>query len=194
MKKMVSSALLMFVLVLATFQAQAQFSMGIKVAGNATNYMKISDLDAGVDAGIFLRMGDRFYFQPEVNYSFRSTKLHDMIAEYDENVRMKQHFIDVPLLLGYNFINNENFKFHLLAGPRVGVRVGSNLDEAALSSVNEAGKTQFGGQFGLGIDFWRFTFDARYDISGNKFKEISGDPDFWTQNMIVLSLGFKIVK
>ncbi|MCQ2276376.1 MAG: PorT family protein [Bacteroidales bacterium] len=185
--------LTIFVLAITCSKANAQFTVGVKVAGNATNYMNFSELDGGVDAGVFLRLGERFYFQPEANYSFRSTKIQDVVNEMSENVRLKQHFIDVPLLLGYNFINKDNFKFHLIVGPRFGVRMGSNIDEIQVLT-DESGKTQWGGQFGLGFDFWRFTLDARYDISANKFSEISGNPEFWKQNMIVVSLGFKFIK
>ena len=51
--------------------AQAQFSMGLKVAGNTVNYKKLTERDFGLEAGVFLRMGSRFFFQPEANYSFK---------------------------------------------------------------------------------------------------------------------------
>lgn len=173
--------------------AKAQFSLGLKVAGNATNYMNFSELNGGVDAGLFFRLGDAFYLQPEVCYSFRSTKLSDAVAQLQNETQLQQHFIDVPILLGYNFINKDNFKFHLIAGPRFGVRIGSNIKDIQVLQ-DEEGKFQYGGRFGLGFDFWRFTLDACYDISANKFHEISSDPEFWKQNMITVSLGFKLVK
>ncbi len=194
MKKLLSYFLLSAMLIVFSLQTHAQqFSLGIKVAGNASNYVDFSDLDGGVDAGLFFRFGNRFYFQPEVNYSFRSTKLDDIVSEYSDNVRLKQHFLDIPMLLGYHFIYNENFRFHLLAGPRVGVRVGSNISEIS-SLTDDSGDVQFGIQVGLGIDFWRFTLDARYDFSANKISQINQDPDYWKQNMIILSLGFKFIK
>ncbi len=192
--KKIFTTLSLFVLIFAFApRANAQFSLGIKVAGNYTNYMDRSDFFYGGDAGIFMRLGDRFYFQPEVNYSFRSTNLREIVTEVSDNIRLKQHFIDVPLLLGYHFIDNENFKFHIFVGPRIGFQVGSNIgDIDALDFVSQ--KLQWGGQVGIGLDFWRFTLDARYDISANKFMLSNQSDGMWRQNMIVLSLGFKIVK
>ena len=121
MKKIFTTLSLIVLIFAFAPRANAQFSLGIKVAGNYTNYMDRSDFFYGGDAGIFMRLGDRFYFQPEVNYSFRSTNLREIVTEVSDNIRLKQHFIDVPLLLGYHFIDNENFKFHIFVGPRTGI-------------------------------------------------------------------------
>jgi len=182
-------------------QSNAQFTIGLKVAGNGTNYKNLTSFSAGVDAGLFMRLGDQFYFQPEVCYSFKSSKIQDVssfVDEIEQNQKLNQHFIDVPLLLGFNFINNENFKVHLFVGPRFGFRVGSNLSQIS-PETDENGKTQLGGQVGFGFDFWRFTLDARYDLAIDKLiREPNADGSAadrsWTQNMFVLSLGFKFIK
>ena len=192
--KKIFTTLSLFILIFAFAPiANAQFSLGIKVAGNYSNYIDRSDFFYGGDAGIFMRLGDRFYFQPEVNYSFRSSNLKEIVTEVSDNIRLKQHFVDVPLMLGYHFIDNENFKFHIFLGPRIGVRIGSNIDEIAdLDMSNQ--RMQWGGQLGVGLDFWRFTLDARYDFSANKFMLSDQSTGMWKQNMVILSLGFKIVK
>lgn len=193
MKKNLIIAVVFVVLMAWIPKAQAQFSLGLKVAGNYTNFIKLSEFDLGGDAGIFMRFGDRFYFQPEANYSFRSTTFKGVASEIDNNFKLKQHFIDVPLLLGYHFIDNENFKFHIFLGPRLGIQIHDNQDEMGSIALSNQ-KMQWGGQIGVGFDFWRFTLDARYDISGNKYSIDGGDSETMRQNMIVLSLGFKIVK
>ena len=52
--------------------ANAQFTIGIKAAGNASNYNQLTDRKFGLEAGVFMRLGQNFYFQPEVNYSLRN--------------------------------------------------------------------------------------------------------------------------
>ena len=176
--------------------ANAQFNLGIKVAANATNYNNKTQLYPGADVGFFLRLGDRFYFQPEVCYSFKNTKLNDassMIHEVQENTRLHQHFIDVPALLGYNFINKNKFKFHLFIGPRFGFRIGSNLKEID-PLVDEEGKMQWAGQVGLGFDIGRFTLDVRYDLAADKLIPDDSEDHVLTQNMVNVSLGIKFLK
>lgn len=176
--------------------ANAQFNLGIKVAVNATNYSNKSQLNPGVDAGVFLRLGDRFYFQPEVCYSFKNTKLNEassFVHEVQENTRLHQHFIDVPALLGYNFINKDRFKFHLFIGPRFGFRIGSNLKEID-PLVDEEGKMQWAGQVGLGFDIGRITLDVRYDLAADKLIPGDSDDRIWKQNMVNVSLGIKFFK
>ncbi len=200
-KSMLIIPLFLLFAFVCTNAADAQFNLGLKVAGNATNYKKLSSMDLGFDAGLFMRLGDQFYFQPEVNYSFKSTRLtnlSDFVGEVHENVRLKQHFVDLPLLLGFHFINNDNFKVHLTVGPRFGFRIGSNLKEID-PEMDEGGKLQWAGQFGIGFDIWRFTLDARYDLASDKLfnresSSTANSRNNWTQNMIVVALGFKFIK
>ena len=71
-------------------------------------------------------------------------------------------------------------------GPRVGFRLGSDYD----NFEDAVGFAQWGAQAGIGIDFWIFTFDAKYDISASKFKQYD-EKTFWKQNMVNLVLGVK---
>jgi len=181
--------LAIFCLPLISVQAQSTFSFGIKAGANLSNFIKETDFEVGADAGIFFRMGKIVYFQPEVLYSFRSTTFKDIVDEAEENFKVNEHLIDIPLLLGFKIVNKENFNFRLFLGPRVGLRVGSNY-----KNIDDImGYAQWGGQAGIGFDFWRFTLDLKYDISASKFKEADSNT-FWKQNIISAAIGFKIVK
>lgn len=172
-----------------TAKAQSSFSLGIKAGVNFSNYISESNLEPGADAGIFLRAGRIVYLQPEVLYSFRTSTINAMVDEVKENIELNDHFIDIPLFLGFKLVNKENFNLRLFLGPRVGLRVGSSYSD--IDSL--MGYAQWGGRAGLGIDVWRFTCDISYDISANKFNNYESDT-FWKQNMLSVSLGFKIVK
>ena len=179
---------LSFLMILG-LQAQSAFSFGIKAGVNFSNYISKNNLEPGADAGIFLRAGRTVYFQPEVLYSFRTSTIEDMVDEAKENIKINDHYIDIPLFLGFKLVNKENFNLRLFLGPRVGLRVGSSYSD--IDSL--MGYAQWGGRVGLGIDFWRFTLDVSYDISASKFKNYESDT-FWKQNIISVSLGFKFVK
>lgn len=188
MRKTIFSIVALCLIILSA-NAQSSFSFGIKAGVNFSNYISESNLEPGADAGIFLRAGNRFYFQPEVLYSFRTTTLNTMVDEVKENIELNDHYIDIPLLIGVKIVNNENFNLRIFLGPRVGLRVGSNYSD--IDSL--MGYAQWGGQAGIGIDFWRFTLDIKYDISANKFTEFDSET-FLKQNIVAASLGFKIVK
>lgn len=171
--------------------ANAQFSLGLKVAGNAVNYQKLTDRNFGLEAGLFMRLGQNFFFQPEVNYVFKSSNLKDAVAEISSNIHLKQHYIAVPALLGYHFINNDNFKFRLTLGPRFDFKISDNIQD----SDWKTGNVQWGGQVGAGIDFWRFALDFSYCFSADRFTNTANSTSQNNfQNMFILSLGFKIVK
>lgn len=171
--------------------SEAQFSLGLKVGANAVNYQKLTSRNFGLEAGIFMRLGQNFFFQPEVNYVLKSSTFKDAMEEISSNFKLKQHYIAVPALLGYHFINNDNFKFRLTIGPRFDFKIADNLQESDWQS----GVVQWGGQVGAGIDFWRFALDFSYCFSADKFiNNVTQTSQNRFQNMFILTLGFKIVK
>lgn len=182
----------MFVLNVAMVgTANAQFKIGIKVAGNAANYSQVTKKNFGMEAGIFMRLGDRFFFQPEANYVFKRSTPINSPAEFSSDDVIKQHYVSVPLLLGYHFINNENFKFRLTLGPRFDFKIGDNQGD----NPWQTNTVQWGGQAGVGIDFWRFALDFSYCIAADNFRNIiEGTNQTKMANMFILSLGFKFIK
>lgn len=171
--------------------ANAQFSLGLKGAVNGSNYINLTKKKIGFEAGIFMRFGDRFYFQPEANYVLKSSTLNQAVNEVAANFQLKQHFISVPALLGYHFINNDNFKFHLTIGPRFDFKIADNFGNGGW----QTNAIQWGGQVGLGFDFWRFTLDVGYSFAADRFKyTATSEPTTKFTNMFLASLGFKIVK
>lgn len=177
--------------VLTVEKSQAQFSLGLKVAGNAVNYKKVTERDFGLEAGVFLRFGSGFFFQPEVNYSFKRSTFMEEQTEYSSNTALKQHYLSVPALLGYHFIEKDNFKFRLTLGPRFDFKISDNMQDSDWTSNS----LQWGGQFGIGVDLWRFTLDANYCIAADNFRNmVEGTSQTKQLNMFILSLGFKIVK
>ncbi|MDR2406967.1 MAG: PorT family protein [Bacteroidales bacterium] len=168
----------------------AQFTMGPKVSVNFSNIIHETKMKTGFSAGIFFRFGKSFYFQPDFEYSFRSSTLKEAVKELKKNARLKDHYIDIPLLVGYKFVDNPNFNFRVFIGPRLGVLIANNLQSNKKDKI--IGTVQVGGRTGLGIDFWRFTLDVSYDFSANKYNAAS--VTWRKQNMINIAFGFKIFK
>lgn len=171
--------------------ANAQFTIGLKVAGNASNYRNLTDRNFGLEAGVFMRLGGNLFFQPEVNYSFKSSTVKDAVNELTSNFKLKQHYLTVPALLGYHFVNNENFKFRLTIGPRFDFKIADNI----VDSEWQSNRLQWGGQVGLGLDVWRFALDFNYCISADNFRNSNqGTSQTRQSNLFILSLGFKFIK
>lgn len=188
MKKYIKLFILGFALCGISNTGFSQFTFGPKIGVNFSNYVEKTNMRGGIDAGIFFRVGTAFYFQPEVVYSFRSSTLKEIIKEIGDIGKFKNHYFDIPLLLGYKFINNDDFKFRVFLGPRLGLLMTNNSKEK-----NPMGVIQIGGRTGLGIDFWRFTFDVNYDFSTNQ-PNSDASSTWWKQHMFNISLGFKVFK
>lgn len=187
MKKILKRSALFLLLITITFPAFSQFTLGPKIGLNYSNIMNHTRFRAGMDAGIFLRLGGRFYFQPELDYSFRSSTFQEAWQEVESNLHLKTHYFDIPLLFGYKFIHNPNFNFRVFIGPRLGLMIDNSLgdQDGSLKTL------QIGGQAGIGIDIWRFTLDFKYDFSANQY-EAENNGEWWKQNMFNIALGFKI--
>lgn len=173
-------------------KTRAQVALGIKVAGNMTNYMKLTTLDFGMETGVFLRLGNKLFFQPEVNYVFKNSKFKESaVGDISTNVELRQHAVSVPLLLGYHFINKDNLKFHFTVGPRFNFKVQDNV----VGTDWKAGALQWGGQIGLGIDVWRIAFDVSYCIAADNFRNsVTTVTQTQMANTFLVSLGFKFLK
>lgn len=191
MKSLLTAVVAMLLLTFAPNCSQAQFTIGIKVAANADNYIALTTINIGMEAGVFIRLGDRLFFQPEVNYAFKNSTFREDANVFSTNAVLKQHYIAVPALLGYHFINKDNFKFRLIGGPRFDFRVADNMDGTSWHT----NPVQWGGQIGLGIDFWLFTLDASYCFAGDNFRNSTeGVSQTKHMNMILLSFGMKFIK
>lgn len=180
-----------FLFVFISLTASAQWTFGPKVAFNASGFSEDMHFNPGFDLGLFVRSGGKFYFQPEVYYSLYSTNFKDAIEEikdrYD-NLKVINHCINVPLLVGYDIVHNTNFKFRVFVGPRFGFLVNSETDQ---DIKNLFGVMNYGAEAGVGLDAWRFTFDIKYVYSASKSK--AEEVNSWNQHVISLGVGFKIL-
>jgi len=124
-----------------------QSSSGGQISGDAT---------VGFGAGIFLgfNFSDNFGLQGEAIYS----TLNQKYTEDDVEKEIKVEYINIPLLLSFNTGKLKPVNFNVVAGPQIGISVGSELftsdggdpDNEAVLSVK---KGDLGFAYGAGFDF-----------------------------------------
>lgn len=182
-----------FVLMLLASSAFAQIpgiSFGPKIALNfskfSTNYDEVeASMKPGFDLGLFARFGNKLYLQPELTYSFQSSKIKN-IADEMANFSLKTSTLDVPVLIGYKLLDLGAGNLRAFAGPNFSFVLGDNFDE-----FGNAASFNVGGQAGLGIDLLKLTIDVRY---GYIFTNMADDSGVKVHNnALMVSLGWKLL-
>ena len=205
MKKMRFVLTLMFVLLTSSLVAQnrllgAKFTFGPKVAFTMTelsfNKDFTSNFQSGFDAGLFFRFGSRFHFQPEIYYSFQDcTSFPNVISNLQENLAIKTHYIQMPLLFGVSAINRTHFKSRVFVGPKVGYLLKTDEGIHLLDNSNQELLSDFifGGLVGVGFDIWRFTLDAGYNFLFSENLNVNSlvPESYLKTNMFSFTIGFK---
>ncbi len=202
-----------FILLGSVIMAQG-ISFGPKI-GYTTNKLSSDKSDIKTDLksnflfGAFLRLGDKIYLQPEINY-FTSGSVFRMpsvsldgvnLSPFDDEITMKN--IQIPLYIGYTLLDLKLANVRAMAGPTATLILDKEVKP--LEAVNPAvikdsdiGDFQWGFQFGLGADVLMFALDIQYFIGLNK---LIGEVEVPGGNPIVLdsrpsgfmvSLGWKI--
>ena len=133
-------------LLILPVSANAQNKYGLKGAFNYSSFRKNFNLKAGYQIGVVGKkyLGDLgWFFQPEINYSLEGA----------ENKRLE--FINVPLILGFDFSENFNLHVGYQSGFLIGTRGG---DTQNYQVYNPA--------INVGLEFYptsKSVFGARYD-------------------------------
>lgn len=191
MKKIILPALLLLLSSIAF--AQPNIDLGIKAGFNSS---KISiDLDdynsesiAKAHMGVFGRVGwGRVYVQPELYYSAKGGDISSNVIE--TATAFDYSTVDVPLLLGIKLIKGGALDLHANLGPVFSFITSSDTEGEFSKEYFEDNYVGF--QYGLGVDIWFLTFDARMEHSGeNLYKH----PQFDGKNqMFIFSVGFKFL-
>lgn len=140
---------------------------GVNVASTTNNVSGESSSKAGLHAGLLahIHLTPEFSLQPEVMYSQQGGKVSD--------VNLTLHYINIPLLLQYNFSNG----FRLQTGPQVGFLVGVsdkiNGNTSNVFSSNDFKNTEFAWSFGLSyLSYSGLGVDARYNLGLSQINDL----------------------
>lgn len=214
MKKLL---LLFCLLCMTTFvNAQFDFSIGPKVGYQATklSFDKTSiksDFQGNMTLGVFGRVAiNKFIFQPELLWS-KSTKMVEILFVDDTpgnpSLTVKQNNLVLPVHIGYQFIDLDFIKMRVTVAPAFYFAMGKTKLYSESFEVKSNGslteKVTAGAIFNVGLDIWRFTFDAGYSLGLTETMDddIELRPPFdyikigddTKQNVFTLTLGFKFL-
>jgi len=182
------------------FSAQAQFTLGIKGglsssgvdvknARNTINQLKDADNITGYHIGVFTRVKvNNFFLQPEGYFATSGGKLEQTNVQNSTVNELKARFnrLDVPLLVGFNFLKVGRVQ----AGPVASVLVGSKIGDQRIKDY--LNKTDWGFQVGAGLDISNFALDVRYENVNRDYTNQGSSFDLSNQQVIV-SLGIKLL-
>lgn len=193
--------LILSLLVVSSAMVFGQFTIGPKVGYNASKFSTnldtvSSNVKSGFQIGLFVRIGKKFYVQPELYYTTQGGVFESNTTNWEQKVNIGS--LDLPLLVGFKMLNAKVVNLRILAGPMASFVVSKSVKDAGgvlgpiktadLNSINWAI------QAGAGLDVLFFTLDVRYQIGlNNMIKEINNATINSKNNVWVVSLGFKIL-
>ena len=193
MKKTIITALL----AIMTMTANAQLvQFGLKGGVNITD-MSISDdmLDGTQRTGFFAGASLKFNlpmtglgFDISALYEQRSAKLRTNNEwSHDFEHKIKQHAINVPINIRYDFELADLVGLFVFAGPQVGFNVGDDYDEFddGYGSRWDLEDTNFSVNVGFGIlAIHHLQLSANYNIACGKTGEVTLLDDRWSGKRI----------
>ena len=166
-------------------QSETDVTFGVKAGINlstlANGLIDMSDKKGkvGINAGVFARVGNKIYFQPELNYvTFSNT------YNFNSNAyQVKFKDVNVPLMIGYRIIDKKDLMLRISAGPDLYY----NLKKQVSPVDSEDKRTSIGGVLNVGVDLGNFTIDTRNSIGFTKLNKDFGQ----RPNIFSLSVGYK---
>jgi len=193
--------LIILVLVLSSTIVFGQFTIGPKVGYNASKFS--TDLDtissafkSGFQIGVFVRIGKKLYFQPEIYYTTQGGVFESNKNNWEQKVNIGS--LDIPALVGFKLINTKIINLRILAGPLASFVVNKSVKDAGgiLGPIENAdiNSVNWAVQVGAGLDVLFMTLDVRYQIGLNNLIKTIENSDINSKNSVwVVSLGFKIL-
>ncbi|HPE42502.1 MAG TPA: porin family protein [Bacteroidales bacterium] len=168
-----------FTFVLMASALSAQISLGPKI-GYTTSKLSVdksdikSDLKSSFIYGAFVRLGDKWYVQPEINFytsgGVFETSSTTSPNPVNEEVELKT--IQIPLYIGFTLADLKLAKIRAQAGPTANIISDKKINPLKGSTYTSIKETdindiQWGFQFGAGVDVLMFTLDVQYYLGLN---------------------------
>ncbi|MDZ7743778.1 MAG: porin family protein [Bacteroidota bacterium] len=203
---------IVIVIIFAASFANAQISFGPKIGYN-TSKLSVDKSDIKTDLknsfqfGLFLRLGSKIYFQPEVNWLtqggvFKKPGSEGNLSPFKQEIEMKT--VQVPALVGYKLLNLKVANIRAFAGPVASFVTNKKIDsddsQGYIEPIEQADLKDiiWSAQIGVGADVLMFTLDIRYNIGLSK---VIGDIEYEDETITFdsrasgfnVSLGWKIL-
>jgi hypothetical protein len=179
-----------FALILCSAQGFAQAKFGLKVGTSTSSgqfgsfqvtqpdtsfSVTLKDAKYGLNGGIWMRVGNRFFLQPEVYLNSNTNEYKLDGGPFQETLKKEKfQYLDIPLIFGLKL-----GPLSLQGGPVGHYFLKSTSDLSDLPSYDEMiEEFTFGYQAGGGLDFGRIGLDVRYQ---GRFGNDKGHMNFFGQ-------------
>lgn len=181
-----------------SLSAQPCFDLGIK--GGLTSSRleppgkwKNSDHTLNYHAGAFGRVGwGRLFLQPEAYFNSRGGKVEEVFVTDPATTVQNFDFtsVDVPILAGIKLVKGDFFNIRAMGGPIFGFITSGDVETSPRPTADYFNDHFYGWQYGVGVDLWFMTLDARVEKSRNS---VYSSSDFSARNtLFLISAGIKI--
>lgn len=197
-----------------------QFHFGPQIGYSATKLsLNTSDITSSLKsnflAGVFVRMGQKIYVQPEVNWMTEGSVFKypevDLggsdYSPFQQDIKLSS--INIPVSLGWRIINLEVVNIRIFAGINANIVLNktinnsqdiSDVDEDLFDPITESDIKDLAWNYhaGVGVDVLMFALDLKY--VGSFGEPITGDILYNDQtqtisskgSMFLVTLGWKI--
>jgi hypothetical protein len=187
--------IIFFIMLIAAIRGEAlDLSYGVKAGSGLATFSGESvpssfDRKFSLSVGGFmeLKLMDMIRVQPEVLLFYKGSKYDDLGVTGSFHI----YYIDIPVLFKFYSMFPLPVGLHTFLGPYAGFNLASKAKVGGVTSTNlEIKTTDFGFQFGLGVDVWKFTIDARTSFSLASISSISTED---TRNSVLsLMVGYRL--
>ena len=181
MKRFLSLALLVSLCQLAFAQIELRPQIGYN-ASSLTKDLDFGsfDTDQGIQFGLDLLIGNRFYVQPGLLWE----TVNNQFDQGGENglINFQVNRVRIPLLVGYRFFSPQNtgryFNLRLFTGPNASFAINKAVNQNSLAfTKDDLQNSVFGWHAGLGLDIAILFIDAGYTFGLSEvFKDLPSGP------------------
>lgn len=178
------------------------FCIGPKIGYNTTKLSPdpdviSSELKSNFQYGAFVRVGNKVFIQPEINYVTKGGQLKSKDSGDPISQEITLKTLTIPLLLGVKIIDLKAASIHIIGGPAAsfaidkGISVTNPGSTWPVNSTNDIKRASWAIQAGAGVDVLIFTFDIRYEFGMSNIYNGSSDISL-KNNLVNVSLGLKL--
>ncbi len=178
-----------------------QLEFGLKGGYNASRLS--TDVDSmtasfgsGFHLGAFVRVGHKFFVQPEAYYALQTSKF-EYPGGPDQRVTIGS--VDIPVLAGFRFLSAKPVNVRVMAGPLVSFVINRDVQEVndpdpLQLQAKDINSVNWALQAGVGVDVRFISLDVRYQGGLNKvIRDVQTMTWNSTNTAWVISLGFKLL-
>lgn len=172
------------------FQAITYNSIDFAIEGYRFNDNTIQSNKIGYTLTPFIRLTkDNFYVQTEAvfgvtryKFDFYETIGEKGVVPNETEYNLTTYCVQVPLLVGYDFINYSNYGMSVFTGPKIKFLLTSLCDQEFShfqyeNLSEELNKRIFYWEFGLGVRIYNVFFDIVYDYGFTRNTSYITDAD-----------------